>query len=62
MTANEKKEEGFSAVIADVDQRLRSGEVDRSFGSSEAPTRDTVTKLHRAEELDPQTLKLTVTI
>ena len=62
MTKDKNKDERLSAVLARVDQQLKSGEVDRRFDSFERTTQDTITKLHRADELDPQTLKLTVTI
>ena len=62
MNENEDKDQVFSLVIAEVDQRFQSGEVDRTFGACARPMQDTVDKLHKAEELDPQTLRLTVTI
>lgn len=62
MSSSDEKVEGFSALIAVVRSRLETGEADRTFALYEQHVTDRVAKLQKAEELDPQTLKLTVTI
>jgi hypothetical protein len=62
MSSSDEKSEYFSTLIAIVQSRLETGEADRAFAVYEQRVTDRVAKLQKAEELDPQTLKLTVTI
>ncbi len=62
MPTNDKNAEHFKGVMEQVEARLSNGDADRAFASIEPPVVNRVETLHKAEELDPQTLRLTVTI
>ena len=62
MSGSSKSVPQIIDVIKDLDERLKSGEADKAFQAGEGAIKDTVAKLREAEQLDPATLKLTVTI
>lgn len=52
----------FSAVIRQLDERLRAGQVTMHLKSSEKQIFENLVKLQDAEQISPETLKLTVTL